>query len=62
MAKTYFEVYEDKKGEFRWRLCAANGESVAVGGEGYATKNGATDATKKLKLWAKTDEMRTVKE
>ena len=35
-----FEVYEDAKGEFRFRLKAGNGEVVATG-EGYATKANA---------------------
>ena len=32
-----FEMYEDKGGEFRFRLKARNGEIIAVG-EGYKTK------------------------
>ena len=32
-----FEVYADKRGEFRFRLKAANGQIVAVG-EGYKAK------------------------
>lgn len=32
-----FEVYVDKKGEFRNRLKAANGQIIATGGEGYKT-------------------------
>ncbi len=31
-----FEVYKDKKGEFRFRLKASNGQIIAVG-EGYTT-------------------------
>ena len=31
-----FEVYQDKKGEFRFRLKARNGQIIAVG-EGYTT-------------------------
>jgi len=34
-----FEIYKDKKGEFRFRLKARNGEIVAVS-EGYKTKAG----------------------
>ena len=34
-----FEVYKDKKGEFRFRLKAANGQIIATG-EGYASKDG----------------------
>lgn len=33
-----FEVYEDKAGEFRFRLKASNGEIVAVS-EGYKSKD-----------------------
>ena len=32
-----FEVYTDRKGEFRFRLKAANGQSIASG-EGYKAK------------------------
>lgn len=32
-----FEVYTDKKGEFRFRLKSTNGEIIATG-EGYTTK------------------------
>ena len=35
MAK--FEVYKDKRDEFRWRLRADNNQVIAVG-EGYTTK------------------------
>jgi uncharacterized protein YegP (UPF0339 family) len=31
------EFYKDKKGEYRWRLKAPNGEMVANSGEGYTT-------------------------
>ena len=34
-----FEVYKDKKGEFRFRLKAANGEIIAAS-EGYSEKSG----------------------
>lgn len=33
-----FELYQDKKGEYRWRLIAPNGQMIANGGEGYTTK------------------------
>lgn len=35
-----FEVYLDKAGEFRYRLIATNGESIAMSEEGYKTKAG----------------------
>jgi uncharacterized protein YegP (UPF0339 family) len=37
-----FEVYEDKSGQFRFRLKAGNGEIVAQG-ESYPTRAGAHD-------------------
>lgn len=33
-----FEIYQDKKSEFRWRLVAANNKIVADSGEGYQQK------------------------
>ena len=33
-----FEVYADKRGEFRWRLKATNGITIASSGEGYKAK------------------------
>lgn len=57
MAKTKFEVYKDKQGNFRWRLLAQNGESVATGGEGYSEKRSVINAVKKLKDWANTEEI-----
>jgi uncharacterized protein YegP (UPF0339 family) len=36
-----FEVYKDKKGEFRWRLVASNGQSIASSGEGYKQMDSA---------------------
>ncbi|XUX00377.1 MAG: HVO_2922 family protein [Dehalogenimonas sp.] len=37
MAAT-FELFQDKKGEFRWRLRHQNGNVIADSGEGYTTK------------------------
>ena len=34
-----FEIYKDKKGEFRWKLRADNGEIIADSGEGYVEKS-----------------------
>ena len=30
-----FEIFKNKKGEFRWRLKAANGRQIASSGESY---------------------------
>ena len=37
VANPKFEVYQDKKGEFRFRLKAANGKTIATS-EGYVAK------------------------
>ena len=34
----FFEVYEDKAGEFRWRLKSRNGQIVGTSGEGYTRR------------------------
>jgi uncharacterized protein YegP (UPF0339 family) len=33
-----FEIYKDKRGEWRWRLRASNGQLVAISEEGFASK------------------------
>lgn len=38
------ELYEDKHGEWRWRLVADNGAIIADGSEGYASKSNAKRA------------------
>jgi len=35
---TKFQLYKDRKGEYRWRLRARNGEIIADSNEGYSTK------------------------
>jgi uncharacterized protein len=44
-----FEVYKDAKGEFRWRLKATNGQSIANSGEGYKAKADCTHAIDLIK-------------
>ena len=36
-----FELYTDARGEFRWRLVASNGQTIATSGEGYKAKDSA---------------------
>ena len=56
MAKTTsFQVYQDKKGEFRFTLLAKNGEPVALSSEGYKTKAACMGAVKKMKDWSNTE-------
>jgi uncharacterized protein YegP (UPF0339 family) len=46
MAK--FEIYQDKKGEFRWRLRADNNQVIATG-EGYTSKAGCKNGIESVK-------------
>lgn len=46
MAK--FEIYKDRKGEFRWRLRAGNNEVIATG-EGYTTKAACQNGIESVK-------------
>lgn len=34
----YFQMYQDARYEWRWRLNAGNHETIAVSSEGYTTK------------------------
>jgi len=43
-----FELYEDKAGEFRFRLKARNGEIIATS-EGYKTKDSALNGIESVK-------------
>lgn len=47
MAK--FELYQDGKGEYRWRLKSGNGQVIANGGEGYTTKAAAQNGIDAVK-------------
>lgn len=44
-----FELYTDSKGEFRWRLVASNGQTIATGGEGYKSKESAKAGIESVK-------------
>lgn len=55
MKSPRFDVYQDRKGEWRWRLLAGNGRTVADSGEGYKTKQGvqrAIDMVRRLAVVA----------
>jgi uncharacterized protein YegP (UPF0339 family) len=41
-----FEIYQDKKGEWRWRARAQNGNLLAAASEGYADKRDAVHCAK----------------
>ena len=44
-----FEIYKDKRGEYRWRLRAQNDQILATSGEGYARKRSCLDAIESVK-------------
>jgi len=48
MAEPKFEVYKDAKGEYRFRLIAPNGETIAVS-EGYTSKAGCMNGIESVK-------------
>lgn len=47
-----FEIYKDKRGEFRWRLLADNNQIIASG-EGYKSKAGCKNGIESVKKNAK---------
>ncbi len=44
-----FVLYEDKAGEFRWRLVHRNTNIIADSGEGYTTKANAINGIESVK-------------
>lgn len=48
MKKYTFEIYRDKKKEFRWRLKASNGKIIADSAESYNRKGMMLKTLKKL--------------
>jgi len=44
-----FEIYEDRAGEWRWRLRAPNREIIADSGESYGTKEDCEDGIASVK-------------
>jgi uncharacterized protein YegP (UPF0339 family) len=44
-----FELYTDARGEFRWRLVASNGQTIATSGEGYKAKDSAKAGIESVK-------------
>ena len=55
-----FELYKDSKGEYRWRLKATNGQTIANGGEGYSSKRSALDGIESVKKNASGAEVKEV--
>jgi uncharacterized protein len=47
-----FEIYADQGGKYRWRLKAANGQTVASSGESFDSKTNAREAAERVKRTA----------
>ena len=47
-----FEIFEDSAGEYRWRLVAENGETVAQS-EGYTQKHNASGGAEAVRTAAR---------
>lgn len=45
----HFQIYRDAAAEYRWRLRAANNETIADSAEGYKRKSRAVAAVLKIK-------------
>jgi hypothetical protein len=56
--KLKFEVYKDKGGEFRWRLNAANGATLATAGQGYKAKADALNGVELVKKSGADDKLK----
>ena len=48
-----YEVYADSGGNYRWRLKAGNGQTVASSGESFASHSNATTAAQNFKARAR---------
>lgn len=47
-----FELYQDKLGEYRWRLRGGNGEPIADSAEGYSSKSNCQHGIDLIKTYA----------
>jgi uncharacterized protein YegP (UPF0339 family) len=45
--KDTLTIYKDKKGEWRWRRVAVNGNNVGASSEGYVKKSDCIDNAKR---------------
>jgi uncharacterized protein len=44
-----FEIYRDAKSEYRWRLKATNGQTIATSGEGYSSRQSCLNGIESVK-------------
>lgn len=47
-SEVQLHVYADRKGKWRWRAVARNGEKTATGGQAYATRYNALRAARRM--------------
>ncbi len=57
-----FEIYEDRGGEYRWRLCHRNGNVLADSGQGYAERRNAREGVESVKQNAPNAELESADE
>jgi uncharacterized protein YegP (UPF0339 family) len=60
--KMKFEVYQDAKKDYRWRLKAGNGQVVAASSESYKAKADSEKAVAQIKVGAATADVVDIKE
>lgn len=53
-----FEVYQDAKSEFRWRLKNSEGQVLATPGQGYKSKKYCEESVEKFKANVGTDKVK----
>ena len=44
-----FQMYLDAGNEYRWRLCAPNGQTIASSGESFSSKSNAKRAAENVR-------------
>jgi hypothetical protein len=44
-----FEIYKRNDGDYGWRMKSANGQVIAIGGEGFKAKAGAENGIAAVK-------------
>lgn len=49
---SYFKLYKDRAGEYRWSLYAPNHKIIATSGEGYTSKQSAEEGVAAVKKYA----------
>ncbi len=60
MSKATFELYQDSRKEWRWRLVHNNGSIIADSGEGYERETTARNGIESVKSNASEAEIETL--